>query len=73
MTYTRWAKTATHHTNAVIQDEAKWFFMATLCSRCEHYIFTGMQHCAHRKPLVFNLLRGRFWGISPHRGDTLHR
>ena len=22
---------------------------------------------------VFNLLRGRFWGFSPRRGDTLHR
>jgi len=22
---------------------------------------------------VFSLLRGRFWGFSPHRGDTLHR
>ena len=31
------------------------------------------QHCAQRKPPVFNLLRGRFWGFSPRRGDTLHR
>jgi len=23
------------------------------------------QHCAQRKPPVFNLLRGRFWGFSP--------
>jgi len=22
---------------------------------------------------LFNLLRGRFWGILPRRGDTLHR
>ena len=22
---------------------------------------------------VFSLLRGRFWGLSPRRGDTLHR
>jgi len=22
---------------------------------------------------VFNLLRGRFWGFPPRRGDTLHR
>ena len=22
---------------------------------------------------LFNLLRGRFWGFSPRRGDTLHR
>jgi len=22
---------------------------------------------------VFSLLRGQFWGFSPHRGDTLHR
>ena len=25
------------------------------------------------KALVFNLLRGRFWGFSRRRGDTLHR
>ena len=31
------------------------------------------QHCAQRKPASINLLRGRFWGFSPHRGDTLHR
>ena len=31
------------------------------------------QHCAKRKAPVFNLLRGRFWGFSPCRGDTLHR
>jgi len=23
------------------------------------------QHCAQRKPAVFNLLRGRFWGFRP--------
>jgi len=31
------------------------------------------QHCAQRKAPVYNLLRGRFWGFSPRRGDTLHR
>jgi len=31
------------------------------------------QHCMQRNAPVFNLLRGRFWGFSPHRGDTLHR
>ena len=31
------------------------------------------QHCAKRNAPVFNLLRGRFWGFSPRRGDTLHR
>jgi len=31
------------------------------------------QHCSQRNAPVFNLLRGRFWGFSPHRGDTLHR
>jgi len=25
-----------------------------------------------RKPPVFNLLRGRFWGFAPCSGDTLH-
>ena len=31
------------------------------------------QHCAKRNLPVFNLLRGRFWGFSPCRADTLHR
>ena len=31
------------------------------------------QHCAQRKAPVFNLLRGRFWGFSPRRDETLHR
>jgi len=31
------------------------------------------QHCAQRKPPVFNLLIGRFWSFSPRRGDTLHQ
>jgi len=31
------------------------------------------QHCAQRKPPVFSLLRGRFWGFSPRRRDMLHR
>jgi len=31
------------------------------------------QHCALRKLPVFNVLRGRFWGFSPCRGDKLHR
>ena len=31
------------------------------------------QHFAQRKPPVFNLLRGWFWGFSPRRGDMLHR
>ena len=32
------------------------------------------QHCAQRKAPVgqLKLLRGRFWGFSPRRGDTLH-
>jgi len=29
------------------------------------------QHCAKRNAPVFNLLRGRFWGFSPRRGDML--
>ena len=30
------------------------------------------QHYAQRKAPVFKLLRGRFWGFQPHRGDMLH-
>jgi len=30
------------------------------------------QHCAQRKAPVYQLLRGRFWGFSSCRGDTLH-
>jgi len=29
-----------------------------------------LQHCAQRNALVFKLLRGRFWGFSPRRGDS---
>ena len=36
-------------------------------------IINYQQHCAQRKPPVFNLLRCRFWRFSPRRGDTLHR
>ena len=31
------------------------------------------QHCVQCKELVFKLLRCRFWGFSPRRGETLHR
>jgi len=31
------------------------------------------QHCAQCKAPAYKLLRGRFWGFSPRRGDTLHR
>jgi len=31
------------------------------------------QHCAQRNAPAYKLLRGRFWGFSPRRGDTLHR
>jgi len=39
-------------------------FLALYCYR---------QHCAQRKAPVFKLLRGRFWGFSPRRDNTLHR
>ena len=39
------------------------------CTRRSCY----QQHCTQRKMPVFNLLRGRFWGFSPSRGNTLHR
>jgi len=35
-------------------------------------IFTGSIARSASLP-VFNLLRGRFWGFSPRRGDMLHR
>ena len=31
------------------------------------------QQCAQCKPPIFNLLRGRFWGFLPCKGDKLHR
>jgi len=37
-----------------------------------HHITTGSIACSASLP-VFSLLRGRFWGFSPRRGDTLHR
>ena len=36
------------------------------------FIFTGSIARSTNLP-VFRLLRGRFWGFSPRRGDTLHR
>jgi len=35
-------------------------------------IITGSIASSANLP-VFSLLRGRFWGFSPRRGDTLHR
>jgi len=40
-----------------------------LAALARHY----RQHCAQRRPPVFNLLRRRFCGFSPRIGDTLHR
>jgi len=31
------------------------------------------QHCPQCNTSVFKLLRGRFWGFSPHRDNTLHQ
>jgi len=31
------------------------------------------QHCTQRNAPEFKLLRSRFWGLSPCRGDTSHR
>jgi len=38
------------------------------------YNYFYRQHCAQRNAPLFELLRGRFSGFSPRRGDTtLHR
>jgi len=59
-------------------NQASWFFphRDARCTKgtadalvCIYY----RQHCAKRNAPVFNLFRGRFWGFSPNRGDTLHR
>jgi len=50
-----------------IGDIAPWAASATL-QRSSY-----RQHCAQRNAPVFKLLRCRFWGFSPSRGDTLHR
>ena len=47
-----------------------WHHIIILYLPVSHYYW---QRCAQLKPPVFNLLRGRFWGFSPRRGDTLHR
>ena len=39
---------------------------------CILYLVTGSIARSANLP-VFSLLRGRFWGFSPRRGDTLHR
>jgi len=44
-----------------------WHHIIILYLPVSHYYW---QHCAQLKPPVFNLLRGRFWGFSPRRGDT---
>jgi len=35
--------------------------------------YNYQQHCAQRKAPAYKLLTGRFWGLSPRRGHTLHR
>ena len=43
------------------------------CSAClQTVLVTGSIARSTNLP-VFSLLRGRFWGFSPRRGDTLHR
>ena len=44
-------------------------FTASASIHHHHY----RQHCTQRKALAYKLLRGQFWGLSPHRGDKLHR
>jgi len=34
----------------------------------EQPLYFYRQHCAQRKPPVFNLLRGRFWGFFAPQG-----
>jgi len=61
---------------------ARWYYLSAhwlcgdvLLSKYHHFEFYR-QHCAKRKAPVaglFKLLRGRFWGFSSRRGDTLHR
>jgi len=36
-----------------------------------HLLAFHWQHCEQRNTPVFNLLRSRFWGFSPHRGVSL--
>jgi len=43
------------------------------CWALAHILAFYQQHCMQRKKPVFNLLRGRFWVLSPRRRDTLHR
>ena len=48
-----------------------WFVESWLLQKFPLHFYR--QHCAQRKPAGIGLLRGRFWGFSPRRGDTLHR
>ena len=58
---------------------AKSFFFVFFSFWCCSLLYLCMlyniyrQHCAKCNAPVFNWLRGRFWGFSPRRGDTLHR
>jgi len=39
---------------------------------CYTIVITGsIARSASHRYLIY--LRGRFWGLSPHRGDTLHQ
>jgi len=42
-------------------------------SAFKSYVICYRQHCAQRKAPIFQLLRGRFWCFSPHKGNSLHR
>ena len=57
-------------------------FTINICHVISKFNFKGpsspvricyQQHCTHCNAPVFKLLRGRFWGFSPRRGDTLNR
>jgi len=69
----------TNYITRVVKEDCFEFVGDHWCSRiidefktviCMLYTrFYYRQHCAQRKPPVFNLLRGRFWGFSPRTGS----
>ena len=54
------------------QSTRYWDRYELLFTNVRMTVVTGSIARSARLP-VFNLLRGRFWGFPPRRGDTLHR
>ena len=57
----------------VILHNTCWLWPPCVADADVIFLLLYQQYCAKRNAPVFHLLRGRFSGFSPRRGDTLHR